>query len=281
MKIKFRMCFLITIACLTMGCVARQPNLSNNNVNSILWIQTSSEYKANSIQAFNAAENIIPQALSDTSWTSALEQGHDYSVLPAAVILDIDDTVLDNSQYQAQLIINGNEFDPDSWDRWVAMKSAPAVPGSVDFINKMAERGIEVIYITNCECRPRSEAGPACPQEKDIIDNLIKVGIKAVKTENILLKKEKPEWSSEKKSRRETIASNYRIVMLFGDDLGDFLPDVKKDITPAQRDSLVDKYRENWGVKWFVISNPAYGSWMEILSDPKSGHLKGYKTIEH
>lgn len=276
MKIKFRICFLITITCLTVGCVVRQPNLNNNNVNSILWIQTSSEYKANSIQVYNAAGNIIHRALRDSSWTSALEQGHNYSDLPAAVILDIDDTVLDNSQYQARLAINGNEFDPDSWDRWVAMKSAPAVPGSVDFINKMTDMGIEVIYITNCECKPRSEAGPACPQEKDIIDNLMKVGIKDVNPENILLKKEKPEWSSEKKIRRETIVSNYRIVMLFGDDLGDFLPDVKKGITPAQRDSLVYKYKENWGVKWFVISNPTYGSWMEVLSDPKSSHLKGY-----
>jgi 5'-nucleotidase (lipoprotein e(P4) family) len=266
---------LITIACITMECVVRQPKLQYN-LNSTLWIQTASEYKASSIQAFNAAEKMIHEAISDTSWTSAIEQGHNYSQLPPAIILDIDETVLDNSQYQAQLVINGAEFGPASWDRWVAMKSAPAVPGSVDFINSMTDMGIEVIYITNRECKPRSEGGPSCPQEKDIIDNLIKVGIKAVKPENILLKKEKPEWSSEKKSRREAVASNYRIVMLFGDELGDFIPDIKKDITPVQRDSLVNKYRKNWGIKWFVLSNPAYGSWMEVLSDPKSSHLKGY-----
>ena len=58
--------------------------------------------------------------------------------------------------------------------------------------------------------------------------------------------------------------------------LKDFLPDIKKDITLAQRYSLVNKYRKNWGTKWFVLSNPSYGSWMGVLSDPKSRHLKGY-----
>lgn len=158
----------------------------------------------------------------------------------------------------------------------MAMKSAPAVPGAVDFINSMPDMGIEVIYITNRECKPGPEGGSSCPQEKDTIDNLLKVGIKEVEPENILLKGENPGWSSEKKSRREEVASRYRIVMLFGDDLGDFLPGVKKNITPMERDALVDTYSENWGMKWFVLSNPSYGSWMEILSDPKSGYLRGY-----
>lgn len=275
MKNNFKMVCFFSIAIFAMGCAVPQSN-GSNTFNSSLWLQTASEYKANAIQAYNGASHNIRQAMTDRSWTAALEQGPNGSSLPPAIILDVDETVLDNSQYQAQLLIDGTAFDPESWDRWIAMKSAPSVPGAVDFINSVSAMGVEVVYITNRECKPRSEGGPPCPQEVDTIDNLLKVGIKEVKPENILLKRENLEWSSEKKSRREDVASRYRVLMLFGDDLGDFLPDVKKNITPMQRDCLVDEYRDNWGVKWFVFSNPVYGSWMRILSDPKSSHLKGY-----
>jgi len=260
------------------GCAAPSvtTHSSNNNFNSTLWVQTASEYKANSIQAYNAAINNIERAKSDRSWSSILEQGADFASLPTAIILDIDETVLDNSQYQAQLVLNGTEFDPVTWDHWLAMKAAPAIPGAVDFINSVEAKGIEVIYITNRECKSRQGSDNACPQEQDTLDNLESVGIKNVTSANLLLKKEKPEWSSEKKSRREEIANNYRVVMLFGDDLGDFLPDVKKNITPSERNELVFKYRSNWGSKWFVLSNPNYGSWVGVLNDPKSSHLRGY-----
>ena len=267
-------CFF-SIAILATGCAGSRPN-GNPTLNSTLWLQTASEYKANTIQTYTSATHNLHKAITDRSWTAALEQGTNASSLPPAIILDVDETVLDNSQYQAQLLIDGAVFDPESWDRWIAMKSAPAMPGAVDFINGASAMGVAVVYITNRECKPRSEAGLACPQETDTIENLHRIGIKEVKPENILLKSEKPGWSSEKKSRREEVASRYRILMLFGDDLGDFLPDVKKNITPMQRDRLVDEYRDHWGVKWFVFSNPVYGSWMRVLKDPKSSYLKGY-----
>ena len=275
MKINCKMIGFFLIAIFTSGCTTARPN-GDPTFYSTLWLQTSSEYKATAIQAYNSAAHNIHNALHDQSWTSALEQRQNYCSLPPAIVLDVDETVLDNSPYQAQLVLDGAEFDPESWDRWMSMKSALAVPGAVDFINSVSAMGVEVIYITNRECKPRSEAGPPCPQETDTIDNLLRIGIKEVEPENMLLKKEKPDWSSEKKSRREEVASRYRILMLFGDDLGDFLPDVKKTITPMQRDDLVNQFRENWGVKWFVFSNPVYGSWMGVLSDPKASYLEGY-----
>jgi acid phosphatase len=64
--------------------------------------------------------------------------------------------------------------------------------------------------------------------------------------------------------------------MLFGDDLGDFLPDVKYKITPAERDELVYKHRQKWGKMWFVLSNPIYGSWERVLPEPKDQYLNTY-----
>ena len=58
-----------------------------------------------------------------------------------------------------------------------------------------------------------------------------------------------------------------------GDDFGDFLPNVKKNITPAQRAALVDQYQTHWGTKFFMLTNPTYGSWDTILSQPKQQYL--------
>jgi len=256
------------------GCAA--INTQSNNFNSTLWVQTASEYKANSLQAYNSAIQNIQKAIHDPSWTAAIEQKNYVSSLPLAVICDIDETVLDTSKYQAQLVTEGSDFNPESWDKWLATRNAPAIPGAVQFINTMHDLGVEVFYISNRECRKREGNESACPQEQDAIDNLIKVGIIDAKPENILLKNERPGWTSEKKTRREFVASKYRILMVFGDDLGDFLPDVKKNITPVQRDRLVHKYENNWGKKWYILSNPMYGSWLRILEEPKSKYLEGY-----
>ncbi len=260
--------FFLLSGCATTG---------NNNLNSTLWIQSSSEYKANSLQTYNFAEKNIDLALNDSGWTAALEQSGDFSSLThVAVVMDIDETVLDNSKYQAKLVLDGAEWSPDSWDNWIALKSASAVPGAVDFIHNVEAKNIDVIYITNRECKPRQGVASKCPQEKDTIDNLGKVGIKDVNPKNILLQNELPGWTSEKQSRRESIVSNYRVLMLFGDDLGDFLPNVKKNITSTQRDKLVLQNESNWGRKWYMLSNPTYGSWLNVLEQPKSKYLVGY-----
>ncbi|MCG2590522.1 5'-nucleotidase, lipoprotein e(P4) family [Rhodohalobacter sulfatireducens] len=275
MNLKSTFLSILSITALLTGCVTTQPEITNNNFNSTLWVQTAAEYEANAIQAYNSAESNIDVALRDKSWTAALEQGSNYSLKPPAIILDIDETVLDNSQYQAQLVLDNEQFNPETWDDWIAMESAPAVPGAVDFINSMENLQVDVIYITNRECMARTVGGPECPQEEDTIDNLLKVGIVDVDPEQIFLKGEQPDWTSEKQTRREVVASNHRIIMLFGDDLGDFLPDVKDDITPEERSELVEEYSEHWGRKWFIFGNPTYGSWESILSGPKSEYFRG------
>ncbi|HOP48931.1 MAG TPA: HAD family acid phosphatase [Desulfobacteraceae bacterium] len=258
--------FLIS-ACATPG---------NSNLNSLLWMQTSSEYKASCLQTYNTAKKNIDAALNDRGWTAALEQNGEFLSLPAAVVMDIDDTVLDSAKFQAKLINDGVNWSETAWDEWVAFKNAPPVPGAVDFIQAINEKKIEVFFITNRECRQREKGKCKCPQEQDTIDNLVKVGISGVNPENVLLQNEQPEWSSDKKSRREFITARYRVLMLFGDDLGDFLPNVKKNITPLQRDALVHKNEIKWGIKWYMLSNPVYGSWLKILEEPRSRYSAGY-----
>jgi acid phosphatase len=237
------------------GCAARQNNL----LYSTLWVQSAAEYKANCLQTYNMAAKNIDSALQDKGWTAAVEQRGHFSSLPPAVVMDIDETVLDNSPYQARLIIEGTGFDPRTWDEWIALKRAPAVPGAVSFIKHLKGKNVEVFFITNRECAPRAGTNCPCPQEQETIDNLAGVGIDGVKPEHVLMQNERPGWGSEKKKRREAIADGHRILMLVGDDLGDFLPDVKKNITLLQRDELVRQYERCWGRTWYMLSNPVYG----------------------
>uniref|UniRef100_B3EQI4 Acid phosphatase (Class B) n=1 Tax=Chlorobium phaeobacteroides (strain BS1) TaxID=331678 RepID=B3EQI4_CHLPB len=249
---------------------------ANDNFNSLLWMQSSAEYKANTTQAYQAAMKHIDAAISDRSWVAAEEQTGDCSKLPPAVVLDIDETVLDNSKYMGKVVLENGEWSAVTWDEWVALKDATAIPGAVGFINAMKKKNVTVIFISNRECGKRDGSESGCMQETDTIENLAKVGVTDVFPEHVLLKGEKEGWTSEKKSRREYVAKKYRIVMLFGDDLGDFLPDVKKNITPAERDRLVEENRANWGKKWFILPNPTYGSWLNVLGDPKSQYIRVY-----
>ena len=73
----------------------------------------------------------------------------DASKLPPAVILDIDETVLDNSYYQARQVRDNSAFAAETWDRWCLEARATAIPGALEFTRDAEKRGVTVFYITN------------------------------------------------------------------------------------------------------------------------------------
>jgi len=189
-RIIFFLFFLFIVSC------SQKPN---PNFNSVLWVQTAAEYQASCDQAYNGALINIEKAIADTRWTGALEQTNNFYELPPAVIFDIDETILDNSPYQAQLIMNDSNFKLSSWDQWIKMQTAESISGAVDFINYIQNLGVEIIFITNRECKKRNNNAAPCPQEIDTIYNLQTVGIKGIDENNVLLKHEFADWESEKK----------------------------------------------------------------------------------
>jgi len=276
---------IITMAWLVLGLSAvsiaaddARPNIQgHSNFNSTLWVQSSAEYQANTLALYNAARHGLKSVLSDKTRTAALEQYGDYSQLPPAIILDVDETVLDNSPYQARQIRTNTAFSLTSWDHWVSLREARAVPGAVEFINYAAGLGVEIIYVTNRQCLVRKGGQGLCPQKNDTVDNLRAVGITSVTPENVFLKNERKSWTSEKKSRRVHVAKHYRIAMLVGDDLGDFVADVKRNTSPPERAVKIRSNQERWGVVWFMLPNPTYGSWMNSLQKPPSSYLRSYE----
>lgn len=280
MKNVMKAAVMLMFAGLYSGCAQiadeKISSLRDNNFNSTLWMQNSAEFGANSLQTYKVASRQLGTVAKTTIGTAALEQTGAYTSLPPAVIMDIDETVLDNSSYDAKLILESDEYSFKTWDEWVSLKQAVKVPGAVRFVNYAKSTGVEVIFITNRKCMVREASSDKCPQKNDTIENLENVGIKGVKPSQVLLRNEQADWSAEKESRRKVVAEKYRIVMLFGDDLGDFLPNVKQNITPEHRAQLVAEHGEKWGSVWYILPNPKYGSWLRVLEKPNSQYLKGY-----
>jgi acid phosphatase len=232
-----------------------------DGLNATAWVQTSVEYRACALQAWRSARLALDRALKDRRWTAALEQTADARRLPPAIIVDIDETVLDNSPGQARFLIRGNgRFSPKMWEEWTAESRAEAVPGAREFLGEAAARGVTVFYISNrgpeeAEATRRNLTEKGFPLREKTAGDL---------GDAVLLRGERPEWTSDKSSRRAAVAAHYRVVMLCGDDLNDFFP---ARMSPQERMNKARAYESWWGERWIILPNPMYGSWEDALYD--------------
>ncbi len=245
------------------SCTATKPNVASEEqvhptLQATLWVQNAVEFDALTSMAYQTASGKIQDALSDKSWSAELTQiGREIESLPPAIILDIDETVLDNSPFQARMIAKNSGYDPVDWEKWVLEASADAISGAVELTNNAAEAGITVIYLSNRDANT----------EEATRKNLEALGFPiSQETDVVLLKGEQENWTSSKVNRRLMVASNYRILMLFGDDFNDFLP--AKNMSGKERDALLEKHRDMFGTKWFIMPNPVYGSWTGTTDEP-------------
>lgn len=237
--------------------VAQAARDTHERLNAVLWMQTAAEYWAGTVAAYAAAEQALDRALRDPSRTAAVEQTGDYQGLPPAVILDIDETVLDNSPLQAQLVLDRTDFAPRYWDEWVDLAGGKPLPGAVEFLDAAARRGVDVFFVTN---------RTAAEQDKTI-QALAAAGIDA-RDANVLCTGESG-WTSDKTARRAAVAATHRVLLLIGDDLNDFVATAK--LTTDQRMQLASAHRQRWGREWIMIPNPVYGSWERALYPGVSG----------
>jgi 5'-nucleotidase (lipoprotein e(P4) family) len=227
----------------------------DDNLNAVLWVQGSAEYRAVAQTLYRAAADKLDVALAEQHWDALVpgERGNPASGLPPAVILDVDETVLDNSPYQARLVRDGREYNEVTWDRWVAEKKAKPVPGVVDFARAATAKGITLLYLSN-----RAEHLQAAT-----LENLRTAGL-PVKDDSVFLGlgtvvPDCEQNGSEKNCRRRLAGQQYRVLMQFGDQLGDFAEILAN--TPAGRQQLLDEYRDWFGERWWMLPNPTYGSW--------------------
>ena len=233
---------------------AKQKELDNSlqvqSMLSVLYAQSAAEYEASNIQTYVNAKSALDRALNDNSWTAALEQKENFKNKPPAIILDIDETVLNNIPFQARSIINGQSY-PIGWLEWMLEESSDAVAGVSDFLEYVQSKSIKIFYITN----------RIAVAEDATRNNIKKLGLPLDTDRDVLLMKNENGWTSDKVSRRELVAKDYRILLLIGDQLGDFLPLDETTLELDSRKNLADTYDHMWGSKWFMITNPMYGRW--------------------
>lgn len=239
--------------------LSRAAYLRNPLLNSTLWTQTAVEYAGTARQAYTLADVMMTRALDDSTWTASIEQAEGgsegYRDKPPAVVLDVDETVLDNSPYQARLILDDEAYGSESWKSWVREEQAGAVSGALPFTQTAVQKGVQVIYLTN------RDGDVEAPTR----DNLEALGFPIDDAPDaVLTQGEKTGWES-KTARREWVAERYRILLLIGDNFGDFASEV--DTSLAARRQKSQSFQKYWGTRWIVLPNPQYGSWEGALYD--------------
>ena len=232
----------------------KDKSFQEQSILSVLYVQTSTEFAANNLQTYLNATEALERALEDSSWSAALEQKENFSDKPPAIIIDIDETVLDNSPFQSRTILSGLSY-PNGWSEWVNESKADAVEGVYDFLHFANEKEVEIFYLTN---RLESYRAPT-------IKNLLNLGL-PFKNDNMLLMR-KEENSRDKTERRKQVADKNRVILIIGDQLTDFISTKEAYVFHTDRKKLAKKYSDMWGSKWFMITNPTYGRWELSIYD--------------
>ncbi|MDX8360809.1 5'-nucleotidase, lipoprotein e(P4) family [Cytobacillus sp. IB215316] len=218
---------------------ASTVNIPAENIMSTLWHQTSGERNALYYQGYNIGKMMLDQNL-----TENIEKKR-------AIVLDLDETVLDNDPYQAYAAVNEVEY-PEGWDDWINSASAELLPGALEFLQYADEQGVDIYYISN-----RKEE-----QKEATIKNMEYHGIPQSTEDRILLKTDE----SSKKARRDQVLADHEIILLFGDNLADFADVFDKQTVP-ERNSSVDDLKADFGSKFIVFPNPMYGDWEGAVYD--------------
>ena len=221
-------------------------NPGHTILNATLWVQSSAEFRGVATQTFAAARRALDEALADRTRVGATEETNADPDQPPAIITDLDETVLDNTPFEARVIQAGKTYDAKTWKAWTAEGAAPAMPGAKEFLDYAKSRGVTVFYITNRDEdeRPGTQA------------NLERLGFPLVPNLKTLLLRES---TSDKSPRRRHVADRYRVLLVLGDDFNDFAN--VREASWDERDALVREKQSWWGTRWFMMPNPMYGSW--------------------
>ena len=221
------------------------------NLNATLWMQTSAEYRACVRQGFVLAAIQLERALADPGWTACLEQTGDVSGLPPAIVLDIDETLLDNSIYEARLVRDGGAYTTESFNAWCVEAAAAPLPGAVEFCRGAAARGVTVFYVTSRRAEVAAATRALLARAGFPLDERV---------QTVLCR----EGAEDKAERRAELARDYRILLLVGDNAGDFAGEFREG-TAGERRLAADRRAEWWGTRWIIQPNPAYGDWERAL----------------
>ena len=245
------------------GCAGEEDGSRSENealLMSVLWVQTAAEYRALAYQAFNVARMRVDEDLKRARTRKR------------AVVVDLDETVLNNSPYEAKSITDNQSY-PLGWKEWCDMAEAIAVPGAKEFLDYAVSEGCDVFYLSNRKLNVLEGS----------MRNLARLEFPLVERSHFLFR----DKDYSKEGRRLTIAETHDIILLIGDNLNDF-DDVFAGRPIRDRLAAADTHRENFGREFILLPNPMYGEWENALYDydmelspvgkqrMRMKHLEGY-----
>jgi 5'-nucleotidase (lipoprotein e(P4) family) len=215
--------------------------LSAQLTQSVLWYQLSAERKIICQSIYAHATEMMT-----TNAERYMVQGR-----PMAVILDIDETVLDNSPYEGFLIKNGLTFTPESWREWVSQANAKLIPGAAGFITRATDLGLEVFYVSNRGYESLSAT----------MSNLQLYDLPFIDPDHILLKTD----MSDKTERREQIKESHTVVFSVGDQFGDFMSEGYMKYFGAEVEDQGIELPDSLKNHFALLPNPMYGEFAKAI----------------
>ncbi|RZK37047.1 MAG: 5'-nucleotidase, lipoprotein e(P4) family [Pedobacter sp.] len=217
---------------------AQASTPARDYTNAVLWQQFSGEYRALAFQAYNFARLSLKEAL----WNQA-------NAKPNCVIVDADETILDNSAFQGHEIRKGVSYLPADWTEWTGLAKADTVPGALAFLKFAAGKNVEIFYVTN-----REKA-----DYEGTLKNLQKFGFPNADEAHLMVKT----TTSDKEPRRQKVLEKYNILLLCGDNLSDFSNVFYREGKDTKEQ--VNAMQSLFGTRFIVLPNPMYGDWEKLL----------------
>ena len=258
---------MLLSACASMpapGTEAQSPP-PDDSLNATVWYQTSVERDLVYRGIYRAAGARLEAALADKEWDALPreDRANDPRALPPAIIVDVDETVLDNSPTQVRQILGRSSFNARDWAQWVDQRVAKPLPGAAEFLRAAAAKGVTIFYISNRDA----------DQAAATFDNLKATGFPIDDTTRFLgagmVVAGCEQKGNAKSCRRRLVGRSYRVLMQFGDQVGDFVW-IADNTLQGRRDAIAP-YLDWIGERWWALPNPLYGSWESALFDKHQG----------
>ena len=215
-----------------------EDSIDHNLVMATLYNYYAAEYQALAYQAYNIGKKQL-----------LIKRLHNPEAKNLAVVVDVDETILDNSPFEAKLILDNKSYNKNNWQEWCKLESAKAVPGALEFLQFADSLNFHIFYLSNRKKEIEQEL---------TMNNLRKLGFPQINNKQFLFKTD----ISNKESRRQKILKKYKVVLFAGDNLGDFYED-SSDFT--DRKTLMMMNKDKFGEKFLVLPNAMYGNWLNSL----------------
>ncbi|MGH7446532.1 MAG: HAD family acid phosphatase [Longimicrobiales bacterium] len=203
--------------------------------NDVHWVRTAAEHRGIFLQTYRTAADRVRELAADRqrgTW---------------AVILDADETVLDNSEYQRRIAARGERFDVTTWNAWVRETAADSLPGAAHFIRTVRDLGGRAVIVTNRDAE-------VCDETRRNFQQLaIEVDLVLCQAPGEVAKNGR--FRAVQEGTTGSSLPPLHVVMYVGDNVQDF-PEQTQQIRSAAPGAF-----DNFGRIWFLLPNPMYGSW--------------------